>query len=217
MPAVARYAASLSDLRRRGGRRWWLAGAAVIAAVAVLMDLPVHGGAGYRRTQLRSFLAAAHSDVAACSAGLRDALDAYTGWVAGTPNHSRGTAGDFSRQAIAVCGFADSGVVDLGSKAPPRSVASPTVDRIGPQLDAWAYLDAFTLLQDLRTLIARPSSAADRHAVDADLAQLRRRRATVERLVEAAERSRGLPPRPLPLVDATSRLHGDAVPTGGAG
>ncbi|HLI24482.1 MAG TPA: hypothetical protein VKU91_05975, partial [Acidimicrobiales bacterium] len=106
----------------------------------------------------------------------------------------------FVNQAISVCSFADSGVVDLGNAFPDRVIASPVVDGIAPALDAWAYLDAFDLLQDLKVAVAAPGNAAVRAKVTADVAAADRQRQHVEALVESAERQMGAPARPLPLV-----------------
>ncbi len=121
----------------------------------VIVDFPVHASVAYRRSALAGFLATVHQDLASCSAGLHDAVLAYAKAAQGSPAVSAGVPSLFASQAIAVCGFADSGVVNLGEAAPPASVASPIVDRIAPQADAWAYLDAFTLLQDLRRTLSR--------------------------------------------------------------
>lgn len=202
----------LGALRRRGMRRWWLAGVAVVAVAAVLLDLPAHAGSGYHRSQLHAYLATVQRDVAPCSDGTRDAVRAYVRWSERIPGATRSVTSIFIRQAIAVCGFADAGVVNLGSTAPPRSVASPTVDRVGPQVDAWAYLDAFTTLQDLRDVVRSPASSPARSAFQAELVALGSRRARVERLVETAERAEGMRPTPMTLIAVRRELPHGALP-----
>lgn len=201
---------------RKVPRRWWawVTGVVVAATLGamVVTDLPVHASAGYRRQALRGYLATVAGDVAQCRAGLHDAVVAYVGATTGTPHVARGVPATFAAQAVAVCGFDNSGVVDLGTTEPLRTIAGPVVDRIGPQVDAWAYLDAFTLLQDLRAVMAQPSAAGPRAAFSQELAALTARRHTIEQLVATAQRSLGAPPRPLPLTDVGALLPGGRLP-----
>jgi hypothetical protein len=199
--------------RRRATRRWWLALLALGVAIAVLTDLPVHAIPAYHRAQLRGYLSAGLGDVAQCQAGVRDAVVAFTGWAAGADGATRGTADTFTRQAIGVCGFANTGIDALGNTEPPRSIASPVVDRLAPALGTWAYLDAFTFLQDLRTLIAHPGSRAGRARVNAALRALSAQRSDVETLAERAERSGRMPATPVRLIRVTSLLPGGALPS----
>lgn len=188
----------------------------MVAAVAVFTDLPTGATAHYRQQQVTGFLATVHRDVAQCNAGLHDAVAAYAAWQAGDGVASQSTAATFTRQAIAVCSFTNSGVVNLGNYQPPQAVASPTVDQIAPQVDAWAYLDAFTFLHDLQTLISQPSSAKDRRVASSELAALHARRTRIESLVLEAQRSHHMAARPMDLVQPASLLPGGRFPAGGS-
>lgn len=198
--------------RRSGARRWWLLLVVLAAAIAVVTDLTTHASPGYHRAQLRAYISGAFGDVAQCQAGLRDAVSAYTGWTTGAPDRTRSLATTFAGQAIAVCGFANENVVNLVSDQPARSIASPAVDKLAGQVGTWAYLDAFTFLQDLRSLIAHPASASARGKAEAELAALAAQRARVEALVEKVERAGGIPARPVQLVQLSSLLPGGALP-----
>jgi hypothetical protein len=184
------------------GRRGWLIAASlvVVVAVAIVSDLPTHTTGTYRQKDLASYVAADNAQIAQCGAGTHDALLGYLRSTAPRPTVSRSLVTTFVNQAISVCSFADAGVVDLGSAFPDRVIASPVVDGIAPALDAWAYLDAFDLLQDLKVAVADPGDAAVRAKVVGDVAAADRQRRRVEALVEAAERQVGAPARPLPLV-----------------
>jgi len=197
--------------RRTGARRWWLALVALAAAVAALTDLVTHAGPDYHRAQLRAYLSAAAHDVAQCQAGLRDAVQAYSRWADGTPGADRATAAVFTRQGISVCGFANSGVVQLTSDQPGRPIASPAVDRIAPAIARWAYLDAFTFLQDLRVAIGHPRPAA-RARAERELAALTRQRERAESLAGVVERAHHLRGAPLRLVQVSSLLPGGVLP-----
>lgn len=201
--------------RRRGrARRWWLALVALAAAIAVVTDLSVHASPAYHRAQLRAYLSRSVGDTAQCQAGLRDAVTAYTGWVKGTPGRTRGTAATFAGQAVAVCGFANENIVTLASGEPPRVISSPAVAQVAPALATWAYLEAFTFLQDLRALIASPASATARTKVEADLSALAAQRGRVETAVENAERAGHLPPHPVRLLQVSSPLPVPPLPGG---
>lgn len=199
-------------LRHRGLRRWWFAGVAVVAAIAVLVDLPSHGGPAYRRAQLTSYLSTVHSDIGQCNVSLRNAVDAYVGWAEGTAGRTRGLVTAIAHRAIEGCGFDDAGVVNLGTSQPPRAADSPTVERIVHQADAWAYLDGFDTAQDLRAVAAHPADRASLRAAKRDLAKLASRRARLERLVATAERAVGMRPRPFPLVAMGTRLPAGGLP-----
>lgn len=208
------------DARPRRRRRWgwwWAAGAAALVIAIVVVDMPVHASAAYRRSTLQSYLRSVDSDVARCRAGLHDAVEAYVGSVLGTPKVPAGVPDEFARQGIAVCGFTDSGVVNLGTTQPPRSITSPAVQAIAHQVDAWAYLDAFTVLQDLRHVIARPGSAAARQALSTEVAALHRRRQQIEQLVARADHAVGAPVASLPLTPVVSLLPGGRLPNPGGG
>lgn len=203
----------------RVGRRrtvWWIGGVLAIAAVVVVLDLPTHANSSYRKSALHTYLSGVAHDVAQCRVGLHDAVVAYVGSVTGSPSVAGGVPATFTRQAIAVCGFADAGVVDLGTTEPPQPVASRVVDRIAHQVDAWAYLDAFNLLQDLRRVIAAPAQRAPREAFAHELALLHRRRARIESLVTSAEHAVGARPRAMSLTSVTALLpHGTLPEAGG--
>lgn len=199
--------------RRRAARRWWLALVALGVAIAVATDLTAHASPAYHRARLSGYLSAALGDTIQCQDGVRDAVNAFTGWTAGAAGATRGTAATFTRQAIGVCGFADANIIALGNDEPPPSIASTTVDHFAPALGTWAYLDAFDFLQALLTLTAHPASPADRGRASAALAALTAQRASVEALAERAERSRHLPARPLPIIKVNSLLPGGSLPS----
>lgn len=198
--------------RRAGARRWWLALVALGVALAVVTDLSVHAGGGYHQAQVRHYLSSAAGDTSACQAGLKDAVMAYDGWTRGVAGATRSVSATFTRQAIAACGFADASIVALGGDFPPRSIASPAMNRVAPQLAAWAYLDAFNFLQDLRVLITHPASNSALAHARAALRELSVRRARVEALTKKAERANGLPARPLRLLRVASLLPGGLPP-----
>lgn len=184
----------------------------MVVAVAVAVDLPSPASSAYRRSQLTSYLSTVHGDVAQCNDGFRDALRAYIGWAAGTPGRTRAVTAIFVRQAIAVCSFTNAGVVNLGTTQPPRAAASSTVDEIARQVDAWAYLDAFDTLQDLKALVANPVSRAPRLAAQRGVTKLAARRGRIDRLVATAEREAGMSPRPFGLIAVADLLPDGRLP-----
>jgi hypothetical protein len=203
--------------RRRSRRAGWyvLAVLVVVAAAAVISDLPTKSTGAYKRQHLASFLAGADSQIAQCRAGAHDALEAYTRSTATPPTASHALATTFVQQAIPMCSFADAGVVDLGTLLPDRSISSPAVDRIAPALDAWAYLGAFDLLQDLKSALADPGDPARVARIPVAVAAADSQRSRVEALVESAERAAGAAPVPLPLVRLAPLLPAQAHPDPG--
>lgn len=205
-------------MRRRTA--YWAAGVVAVLAVAVLTDLPTHASVSYRQGTLRGYLAAVGRDVAPCRVALHDALAAYAGSSAASaasaasgpsgpsaePRVPLSTAAQFTQQGIEACGFSNTGVVALGTTSPPRQVATPAVARIAHQVDAWAYLDAFTLLQDLKSVISHPGSRGGVAAFDRVLGATEARASLVERLVAAADREAGLPVDPIRLTAVGSLL-----------
>lgn len=200
--------------RKRGRRSyWWLAAVAAVALGVVVVDLTTRATNDYRRSTLQSYFHTVDHDVAQCRTGLHDAVVAYVGAVTGTPPVAAGIDSLFTKQAIATCSFTNAGVVSLGSTQPPQAIGSPAVDHLAHQVDAWAYLDAFTLLQDLRVVIAHPGDTTARAAFAHEVAALHRRRARIEQLVASAERAVGAPVRPMHLTDVTGLLPGGRLPT----
>lgn len=199
--------------RRRGLRRWWLAGVSLLAGIAVVSDLSVRSAPSYRDSQLRGFLATASGDVSSCGASLQGALAEYVSWVRDSSLAARSHATSLTNQGIADCGFADASVVALASAQPPRAIDSGGVAKIAPAVDAWAYLDGFTFLQDLKVLLAHPQSASAAREADQELKALNAQRDRIERLVVAAEKAHGVPPRPLQLFNARSILPSLSLPT----
>jgi hypothetical protein len=180
---------------RRARRRYRKAGWALLGAVAVLVaaavvsDLPVSATAAARQADLRTFVGTIEGDIGQCSGGLGDAVTARQEELVGKVAHS--TVTTFITQAIAVCSFTDAGVVDLGGLQPPRSLVSLHLDALAPDADAWAYLYAFTTLQDLKVVETHPGPAATasyRHEV----AGLDRQRAAIDALVARADRRLGV-------------------------
>lgn len=192
-------------------RAWWVLAVLAVAAVTVLVDLPTHSGSSYQRKTLQGYLSRVEHDVAQCRVGLHDAVVAYVGSITGTPVVATGVPATFAKQAIAVCGFADSGVVDLGTTEPPQQVQSKAVDQIAHQVDAWAYRDSFTLLQDLLRVIAGDGGSS-RHELAREVLALHDRRARIERLVTSAEETDGAPRRPMRLTRVTSLLPHGVLP-----
>lgn len=210
-----RYSGSrTTPATRRRRWRWLWAGVAIAAAVAVgVVDFPVHATNSYRRATLAGYLKHVASDVAQCRVGLHDAVVAYVGSIVGKPAVGPGIPALFASQGIAVCGFDNAGVVDLGQTQPPRSISTQSIDHIAPQVDAWAYLDAFTLLQDLRQVIAHPHSRSARAAFASELHALSERRQRVRALVSAAEHDTGVRGNPVALTSVVSLLPGGRLPT----
>lgn len=185
---------------------------AAVVAAAVVIDLPSPASSTYRRSQLTSYLSTVHGDVAQCNDGLRDAVRVYVGWARGDKGRTRSLAATFVRQAIAVCSFANAGVVNLGTTQPPRAASSPTVVAIAHQVDAWAYLDAFDTLQDLRATVADPAALAPFRAAQQDLTRLHARRRHIENLVTTAERAAGMHPAAFALIDVATLLPTGTLP-----
>jgi hypothetical protein len=192
------YSPEGATRRRQRRIAWWLGlGIAACAAVAVVTDLPTRASSSYRRSDLTSFLGTISGDVGPCNGGLHDAVAAYHDHVAGRLPDS--TVRTFVSQGIASCSFANSGVVDLGGVQPPRSLASLHLDGLAPSVDAWAYLDAFSALQDLRDVQRRPTANAVA-AYDREIRLMDRRQRSINRSVEAAEHRLGMRSAPFGLV-----------------
>lgn len=168
-------------------RRWgWVVAVVAVLGGVVVVDLPTHATPAYRQATLRSYLEGVARDVAPCRAGLHDALEAFVGTKTGRPRVTTATARTFTEQAITACGFTNAGVVALGSTVPPATVSSPTVVRITRQVDAWAYLDAFNLLQDVKVLLTRPASVSAHGALVRDTRRIESRASRIAQLVRTA-------------------------------
>lgn len=184
---------------RRAGR-WLLAAVTACAVIAVVSDFPLRASAGDKRADLKSYLSTVKGDVGQCNAGLHDAVTAYHDQLVGKLSHAIATT--YTEQAIAACSFTNSGVVDLGGVEPPRSLTSLHLDSFAPSVDAWAYLDAFTVLQDLKDVERAPGSAAAVAAYDHEVRLLDRRRKAITGLADRAEGEVGLTGSPFGLVQA---------------
>lgn len=184
-------------------RRTLLAAGAVVAVlgVSVLSDLPRTDTPALRRQDLAGFVTSLGAQVAQCSAGVHDALAAYGDATASPPKLPMSTAASYVQDGIDACSFINSGVVGLSSQQAPRTVLGLGVGSLPAQVGLWASFDAFSMLQDLKVVVAHPGDAAARRRYLAQVSALDQRRARVEQIVTSAEARAGAPRSDLALTE----------------
>lgn len=182
-------------------RRGWLVAVAVVlvAAIAVVVDLPRRNTPALRRQDLASFLSGLETEVGQCNAGLHDAVHAYNDATAVPRTLPMSTAATYTQDGISACSFTNSGVVALASQQAPRTLLPLGVAKLPSQVGVWAAYQAFTALQDLKVVIAHPSSATAVATYDKRIAALNAQRAAIEHEITSAQHLAGARPADLPL------------------
>lgn len=177
----------------------WLLMVAVVAivAIAVVLDLPTPVSASGRRADLTAYMRTLRQDIGQCSGGVQDAVTAYRDAQAGRLPAS--TARTFVSQGIDACSFTNGGMVDLGQIQPPRSLARLHLDSLAGQVDAWGYRDGYAALKALERLLAVPPAPGALAAFNQRVVLLNRTRSSIDATIAGAQRSVGLPARPLGL------------------
>lgn len=168
---------------------WLLAAIAVVALASAAVGISLKPTPSQRSADLAGFLKTINSDVASCAGGVRDSLYVLRAIDTGF-SHNVGTAISVATTGAAACEPASNEILAaLITEQPPQSLAGYHLDRVDKALTAWAATYGIAVEDDIATVLTdrgKPSEAAARAALKADLAKLDQQRALVSSLLAPA-------------------------------
>jgi hypothetical protein len=146
-------------------RRLAIAGAVlVIAAVTVITDLPTSTSRASDISAERSVMTELNSDVGPCAYGINQALGIWKLEAAHTLSAAdRAPTPGLLGDDQTACSFTSNGIFDLSNIQVPGTPAGKQLAQLVSTATLWTTSDALRAIEDVQTLMNRPSDAAARH------------------------------------------------------
>jgi hypothetical protein len=182
-----------------GNRRWFfqhrkatvLAAAAVVLALAVVVDWPHRATAGDLRSDFATYATAVNGDLRSCSLEIEQTVSAYNQITAGVSTE-RDIATQIAAQTALDCTpMGNSAIEDLGTLQPPRSLARFHLDAGTQRLYAWCFSDGVDVAQEIEHLLAKPGDPALLARLHAQLADMQIQGSAAQQSFDRAAASLG--------------------------
>ncbi len=178
-----------------GHRRASAVGAAVVLlGVAAVVDWPHQADAGDLRADFATYATQVDDDVRSCSLEVEQTLSAYNQIIAGVSNKRDTATGIASQTALDCTPLGNSAIEDLGSLAPPRSLARYQLDQGTQRLYSWSFSDGVDVAQDVEKLLASPGDPALLAHLRARLSDMQAQAAAAQQLFDQTAASLGAAP-----------------------
>ncbi|HLN16857.1 MAG TPA: hypothetical protein VK277_08925 [Acidimicrobiales bacterium] len=169
-------------------RRAVLVGAvvALILAVTVITDLPVHSSRAADISAERSVMKEVNTDLGGCAYAVHEAFLIYQKESSGSLTLTeRGQVPGLLRDDQAACSFTNEAIFNLANIEVPGSPAGKHLGALVGTTTLWATSDALGAVEDIQTLSTQPTNnraltdlgrrertlAADRRSADAEVAE----------------------------------------------
>jgi hypothetical protein len=176
-------------------RRASVAGAVVVlVGVAALVDWPHQADAGDLRVDFATYATQVDDDVTSCSLEVEQTLSAYNQIIAGVSNKRDTAAGIASQTALDCTPLGNSAIEDLGSLAPPRSLARYGLDQGTQRLYSWSFSDGVDVAQDVEKLLASPGDPTLLAHLRARLSDMQAQASAAQQLFDRTAASLGAAP-----------------------
>jgi hypothetical protein len=181
-------------------RRVAVAAAAVaLLAVAAVVDWPHQASAGDLRADFATYATQVNDDVQSCSLEVEQTISAYNQIIAGVSNQRETAAGIAGQTALDCTPLGNSAIEDLGTLAPPRSLASYRLDQGAQRLYTWSFSDGVDVAQDIEKLLAAPGDPTLLAHLRAQLSDMQTQAAAAQQLFDRTAASVGAAPVPFGL------------------
>jgi hypothetical protein len=173
--------------------------AVVLLGVAAVVDWPHQANAGDLRADFAGYATQVNDDVQSCSQEVEQTISAYNQIIAGVSNKRDTAAGIASQTALDCTPLGNSAIEDLGTLAPPRSLASYRLDRGAQRLYTWSFSDGVDVAQDIEKLLASPGDPALLAHLRAKLTDMQTQAGAAQQLFDQTAASLGAAPVPFDL------------------
>ena len=171
------------------------AGAAVVLlGVTAVVDWPHQANAGDLRSDFATYATQVDDDVQSCSLEVEQTISAYNQIMAGVSNKRDTATGIASQAALDCTPLGNSAIEDLGTLAPPRSLARYGLDRGTQRLYSWSFSDGVDVAQDIEKLLAAPGDPTLLAHLRARLSDMQTQAATAQQLFDQTAASLGAAP-----------------------
>jgi hypothetical protein len=183
------------------------AGVAVVLAITVITDLPVHSSRAADVSAERSVMKEVNTDVGGCAYAVHESFLIYQKESDGSLTLTqRGQVPGLLRDDQAACSFTNEAIFNLANIEVPGSPAGKHLGALVGTTTLWATSDALGAIEDIQTLSTQPTN----NRALTDLGHRERTLTTDRRSaraeVAAADRvlNTHLPPPDLPALPAPS-------------
>ena len=176
-------------------RRVSVAGAVVaLLGVAAAVDWPHQANAGDLRADFATYATQVNDDVQSCALEVEQTISAYNQIIAGVSNKRDTATGIASQTALDCTPLGNSAIEDLGTLAPPRSLASYRLERGAQRLYTWSFSDGVDVAQDIEKLLASPGDPMLLAHLRAQLTDMQNQAAAAQQLFDRTAASLGAAP-----------------------
>jgi hypothetical protein len=189
-------AASSASRHGKDRRPWYrrravllTAGIAVILAIVVVTDLPLHGSRSVDISAAKSVVSQVNSDVGPCSYALSETFTIYKDETShGLSSGDKAEVPGLLRDDQAACSFTDDSIYQLSTIEVPGSVAGKHLGQLVSIVTLWATSDALSAIEQVQALSTEPSNATDLAKLAKDIRLLGHDRAQAEAQFAAVDK-----------------------------
>ena len=195
------------DSAPRPPRTWWKrrsvlvsAGVVIVAAITVVLDLPLSSSRSSNVASVRSVIAEVASDVAPCSYSVNESLRLYADIKSPTLSSAdRSEVPSLVRQDYEACSLVDANIEDLAGMDEPNSTLGRDLNQLVTQSLSWCETDAMRMIGDVSLLIQHPRNVAEIAELAKSEHELVSEGTVVEKSITALDKLLGM--RSLPHLD----------------